>query len=105
MTNGEHTGTFVLEAYLPRTCAGGPAAAAARARDAVGAMRREGTPIRVLRSFFMPEDELWFCLYEARSGDEVAEASRRAEISVGRIQRAEAVDVSMQEKRAEGSTR
>jgi len=51
-------------------------------------MSSEGAPIRFLRSFFLPEDELWFCLYEARSADEVAEASRRAELTPGRIQRA-----------------
>jgi uncharacterized protein DUF4242 len=82
-------GTFLLEAYVPRTCAGGPAATAARARATATAMRREGIPIRVLRSFFMPEDELWFCLYEARSVDDVAEASQRAGLVPGRIQRAD----------------
>jgi hypothetical protein len=79
--------TFLLEAYVPRTSAGG-AAAAKRARAVAAAMRREGTPIRVLRSFFTPEDELWFCLYEAPSADDVSEASRRAGVLPGRIQRA-----------------
>jgi hypothetical protein len=74
--------------YISRTSAGGPAAAAARARTAAAQMRREGMPIRVLRSFFVPEDELWFCLFEARSSDAVAEASRRAELRLGRIQKA-----------------
>ena len=83
---GVPIGTYLLEAYMPRTSAGGPVAAAARARAAAAAMRQEGTPIRVLRSFFMPEDELWFCLYEAHSTDDVAEASRRAELRFDRIQ-------------------
>src|SRR5512132_180016 len=98
-------GIFLLEAYLPRTCSGGPAAAARRARAAAAAMRREGTPIRILRSFFMPEDELWFCLYEARSGDEVAEASRRAELVIGRIQQAVDDEASVRGKRAGKSKR
>lgn len=80
--------TFLLEAYVPRTSTGGAAAAAVRARAAAAAMRREGTPIRVLRSFFMPDDELWFCLYEAPSLDHVSEASHRAGLLPGRIQRA-----------------
>jgi Protein of unknown function (DUF4242) len=80
--------TFLLEAYVARTSAGGPATAAARARAAAAAMRREGTQIRILRSFFMPEDELWFCLYEAASLDDVTEASRRAGLVGGRIQQA-----------------
>jgi hypothetical protein len=78
--------TFLLEAYMPRTSAGGAAAAAVRARAAAAAMRREGTPIRVLRSFFMPDDEVWFCLYQAPSLDDVSEASHRAGLLPGRIQ-------------------
>jgi hypothetical protein len=80
--------TFLVEAYVPRTSPGGAAAVAARARSAAAQMRRDGTPIRFVRSFFIPEDELWFCFYEARSVDEVAEATRRAELLLGRIQQA-----------------
>ena len=79
---------YLLETYMSRTSAGGPVAAAARARASAAQMRREGTPIRVLRSFFAPEDELWFCLFEARSVDDVTEATSRAELELGRIQQA-----------------
>jgi len=79
---------YLLEAYLPRTCAGGPAAATARARRAAADLRRGGTSIRLLRAFFLPEDELCFCLYEAGSLELVAEAGRLAELAVGRIQQA-----------------
>jgi hypothetical protein len=96
---------FLLEAYLPRADAGGPAAAAARACAAARQMRREGASVRFLRSFFLPEDELWFCLYEARSVDEVAEASRRAELVLGRIQQAVDGEVSVRERRAERDRR
>jgi len=51
----------------------------------------------------MPEDELWFCLYEARSTDDVAEASRRAELGFDRIQRAVDVDKSLRKGRSERS--
>jgi hypothetical protein len=78
--------TFLAEAYLSRTDTGGPGAAAARARAATRQMRREGASVRMLRSFFLPEDELWFCIYEADSSDDVAEASRRAQLVVSRIQ-------------------
>jgi hypothetical protein len=81
-------GTYLIEAYLPRTSPGGGEAAAARSRAAAAEMRREGTAIRFVRSFFLPEDELWFCFYEARSIDDVAEAARRAELAVSRIDRA-----------------
>ena len=90
--------TYLAEAYLPRTREDGPRAAAARARVAVRQMRREGAPVGFLRSFFLLEDELWFCFYEARSADEVAEASRRADLALGRIQRADYLESSAREK-------
>jgi len=95
--------TYLLETYMSRTSAGEPAAAAARARSSAAQMRREGTPIRVVRSFFAPEDELWFCLFEARSSDAVAEASRRAELGLGRIQEAMDADVGPRARRSERS--
>ena len=97
--------TYLLETYMSRTSAGAPAAATARARAAAAQMRREGTPIRVLRSFFVPEDELWFCLYEARSSDTVAEASRRAKLGLGRIQKAVDADIGTRARRSERSQR
>jgi len=100
-----HARTYLLETYMSRTSAGDPAAAAARARAAAAQMRREGTPIRVLRSFFVPEDELWFCLYEARSSDTVAEAGRRAKLGLGRIQKAVDADVGTRARRSERSQR
>ena len=78
--------TYHVEAYLPRTSPGGPDVAAARARAAAAQLRQEGAAIRFLRSFFLPEDELCFCLFEAASIGDVAEAGRRAAMSVGRIQ-------------------
>src|SRR2546429_1749651 len=98
-------GTSLLETYMSRTSASGPGAAAARARAAAAQMRREGTPIRVLRSFFVPEDELWFCLYEARSSDTVADASRRAELGLSRIQKAVDADIATRASQSERSKR
>jgi hypothetical protein len=85
--------TYFVEAYLPRTNPRGPQAAAARARAAAAQMRREGTPVHVLRSFFLPEDELWCCLYQAHSANGVVEAGRRAELGLGRTQRAVGADL------------
>ena len=92
---------YLLEAYLSRTCAGEAPAAIARARSAVEQMTREGTRIRLLRSFFLPEDELCFCLYEAPSVEAVAEAGRRAEMCFGRIQPA----IELSRTRARRATR
>ena len=80
--------TYLVEVYVPRTSPGGADVVAARARAAVADMRRDGRGIRFLRSFFVPEDELWFCFYEARSVDDVAEATSRAELALSRIQQA-----------------
>jgi Protein of unknown function (DUF4242) len=91
--------TYLVEAYLPRTSPGGADAVAARARAAAVQMRRDGTAIRFLRSFFVPEDELWFCFYEARSIDDVAEATSRAELELGRIQQAVDDKASVRGKR------
>jgi len=103
-------GTYLLEAYLPRSCAGEAVAAAARARSAVEEMAGEGTAIQLVRSFFLPEDELCFCLYEAPSIHEVAAAGRRAEMSFARIQPAiellpmrVATDVALQPASPPGS--
>ena len=91
--------TYLVEAYLPRTSPGGADAVAARARAAATQMRRDGTAIRFLRSFFVPDDELWFCFYEARSIDDVAEATSRAELVLGRIQQAVDDKASVRGKR------
>jgi Protein of unknown function (DUF4242) len=97
--------TYLVEVYVPRTSPGGADMVAARARAAAAQMRREGTLIRVLRSFFAPEDELWFCLFEARSSATVAEASRRANLEFGRIQKAVDADIGTRARRSERSKR
>jgi Protein of unknown function (DUF4242) len=97
---GDGLSTYLVEAYVPRTSPGGADAVAARARSAAAEMRRDGAPIRFLRSFFVPEDELWFCFYEARSVDDVAEVTTRAELVIGRIQQAIDDDSSTHAKRA-----
>ncbi len=96
--------TYLVEAYLPRTSPGGADAVAARARAVAAQMRRDGTAIRFLRSFFVPEDELWFGFYQARSIDEVAEATSRADLVPGRIQPAVDDGASVRAKGAPRST-
>ena len=80
---------FLVELYVART--DGPAAehGAQRARLAAQQLTCEGTPVRYVRSIFVPEDETCFYLYEAATVDAVREATRRAALSVDRV--AEAV--------------
>jgi hypothetical protein len=61
-------------------------AAADRARHAARSMQVEGTPVRFLRSIFMPEDGSCLFLYEGPSADVVATAARRAQLRPTRIE-------------------
>ena len=44
-----------------------------------------GTPVRYLRSLFVPDDETCFLLYEAASAEAVRETVRRAGLAFERI--------------------
>jgi hypothetical protein len=80
---------YLVELYLPRPGAGGRRASAARARSAAKALTREGTPVRYVRSIFIPEDETYFHLFEGPSEAAVRQASERAGMSPTRIVAAE----------------
>lgn len=56
---------------------------------AAAELTREGTPVRCLRSIFVPEDETCFLLCEAGSAAAVLETAQRAALTFERI--AEAV--------------
>ena len=65
---------------------------AAQARAAAEQLSVEGTPVRFLRSIFVPEDGSCFFLYEGPSADAVGEAGRRAALAVERVVEAVHVD-------------
>ena len=65
---------FLVEFYLSRTDAAALGRSVRRARLAAEEQTRKGTPVRYLRSMYLPDDETCFLLYEADS----AEAARRA---------------------------
>jgi hypothetical protein len=65
---------------------------ASRARAAARKLTAEGTPVRCIRSVFVPSDEVCFLLYEGPSADAVGEATRRAAIEVERV--VEAVSIA-----------
>ena len=76
---------FLVELYVSRADAGAVERGAERARAAAEELTREGTPVRYLRSIFVPEDETCFFLYEAASVDSVREAARRSNLPYDRV--------------------
>ena len=58
---------------------------AAHARQTSERLTREGTPVRFLRSVFVPEDETCFYVYKAGSLDAVREAARLAQLPEARV--------------------
>jgi len=78
---------FLVELYLPRSDPSAVAGAVAGARRAAEELTAAGTPVRFVRSIFVPEDETCFQLFEAASAEAVREAADRAELRVDRISR------------------
>ncbi len=76
---------YLVELYVSGTDPGAVARGAERTRLAAETLTREGTPVRYLRSIFVPEDETCFHLYEAGSADAVREAARRASMAFERV--------------------
>jgi hypothetical protein len=76
---------FVVELYIARTDAAAMRGAARRARLAAQELTGLGTPVRYMRSIFVPEDETCFLLYEAASPDTVRSAVARAHLPSDRV--------------------
>jgi hypothetical protein len=84
---------YTVELRLPQTGWEDLQEAAARARQAAEQMRREGEPVRFLRSIFVPEDDACFFLYEGSSAQSVRDAAVRAELGVRRVDAALQLDL------------
>jgi len=76
---------FLLERYISYGDADAVDADAERARLEADRLSDEGTPVRLVRAIFVPEDETCFYLYEGETLEAVLEAARRAELCVDRI--------------------
>jgi Protein of unknown function (DUF4242) len=76
---------YLIELYVSRTDAAGAERDAQRARLAAEQLTRAGTPVRYLRSMFLPLDETCLLLYEAASADAVRTAAQRAALPVDRV--------------------
>ena len=76
---------FLVESYVSRRDSQSVERGAERSRLAADELTRAGTPVRYLCSFFVPEDETCFFVYEAASADAVRAAASRAALSFERV--------------------
>lgn len=71
---------FLVERELPGITPDQLRAAGVRAKTCCDEMTDEGSEVTWIRSFFLPEREKTFCVFEASDRALVAEANRRANI-------------------------
>ena len=76
---------YMVERHLPGIKPDELAAAAARAKATTAAMTTEGTPVRYLRSTFVPGEDKCYCLFEGPTEEAVREANGRAKIPFERV--------------------
>jgi hypothetical protein len=77
--------SYLVEAYVPRARAAEVRATGRGACAAAEELSREGTPVRYVRTTFLPDDETCFHVFEAASEDAVREVCGRAGIGSARI--------------------
>ncbi|HUF87987.1 MAG TPA: DUF4242 domain-containing protein [Thermohalobaculum sp.] len=71
---------YLVERHLPGIKPEELAAAAARAKATTAEMTAAGTPVRYLRSIFVPGEEKCYCLFDGPSAEVVREVNRQAQI-------------------------
>jgi Protein of unknown function (DUF4242) len=76
---------FLVELYLSSADPTALANTAQRAQRAAARLTADGTPVRFVRSIFVPSDETCLFLYEAESIDAVRAAALRAGLSVDHL--------------------
>ncbi len=76
---------YMVERHLPGITGDQLSAAAARAKATTAEMTDEGTPVRYLRSTFVPGEEKCYCLFEGPSADVVEQANKRADVPYERV--------------------
>jgi hypothetical protein len=83
--------SFLMERYWPGVTRSDVATTEQNLWRAADDLEREGVPIRILSSTWVPADELVLTLFEAGEEDDVLEVSRRSEYPFDRMQRVEVV--------------
>lgn len=71
---------YVVKRHLPGITPDALTSAGLRAKSCAAEMTDEGTPVKWLRSFFIPKVEQTHCYFEAPSADAVKEVNERANI-------------------------
>jgi len=80
-----------MERYWPGVGRADVATAEERLSRAAGELTRDGIPIRIVSSTWIPADEVVLTLFEAGEEDDVLEVSRRGGYPFDRVQRVEVV--------------
>ena len=77
--------SYLVETFLPRGAAGERMARERRARSAAEELTRQGTCVRFDRTIHVPEDEICFFVFDARSGREAALVAQEAALEPFRV--------------------
>jgi hypothetical protein len=77
--------SYLVETFLARGAAGERTARERRAHSAAEELTREGTSVRFDHTIHVPEDEICFFVFDARSGREAALVAQRANLDPLRI--------------------
>jgi hypothetical protein len=77
--------SYLVETFLPRGVPGERTARERRARSAAEELARQGTRVRFDHSIHVPEDEICFFVFDARSGRDAALAAARARLDPFRV--------------------
>jgi len=83
--------TFLIERYWPGVRRADVATAEEHLGRVAGDLTRDGIPIRIVSSTWIPADEVVLTLFEAGDEDDVLEVSRRSDYPFDRLQRVEVV--------------
>lgn len=76
---------FLVELYVSCTESNGVETRSERAARAAAELTAAGTPVRFIRSIFVPTEETCLFLFEAASVDAVREAAQRAALPFDHI--------------------
>jgi Protein of unknown function (DUF4242) len=88
---------FLVELYLSSADPTALANTAQRAQRAASRLTADGTPVRFVRSIFVPSDETCLFLYEAESMDAVRVAAHRAGLSYDHLAETAAANYAKEE--------